>query len=326
MLLEFSVALGSKNLRLQLEGLRIPQEQFSSDSSLIDLKRNFPLWRLCLGRVWVVLLQGCVQRGVFPLVISGDHHSACIKRVSYNNSTCWLSEQTAGQNLGEPARSSHQCPGAWVVWWCWESTAHFWAAGTRTPLAELPFFFFPHLHAFCMSANTITATLLWSLHVCKLRHFLAGYSGRSGHPYLSSNNLSDPWVQGPKHSPWAQSNMENWERKLIESYFHPKLNESSISSSHTIQNNSPGFLRYMAKPLEISWSACSINTVLAESAGRGWFRFCHIFCEFWKYKSQKVSKQVCFQHGRKEHLSNVSPAQPSHSPQSKMCSGAWVRS
>lgn len=30
-----------------------------------------------------MLLQGGVQRGGFPLVSTGDYHTACIKRVSY---------------------------------------------------------------------------------------------------------------------------------------------------------------------------------------------------------------------------------------------------
>lgn len=112
-----------------------------------------------------------------------------------------------------------------------------------------------------MPASTSTATLFWSPHVCKLRHFLAGYSGRSGHPYLSSNTVSDPWVQRPEHSPWAQSSMENWDSQLTEPYFHPKLNAASISSPNTTQNNNAGSLRYMAKPLEISLSHLFVNVL-----------------------------------------------------------------
>lgn len=128
---------------------------------------------------------------------------------------CWTESGWTSQEFTPVSR----CLGGVVVLGEHSTLLDSWHPDT---FGRTSIFFFPHLHAFCMSANTITATLLWSLHVCKLRHFLAGYSGRSGHPYLSSNNLSDPWVQGPKHSPWVQSNMEKPGKKAHWILFSPQ--------------------------------------------------------------------------------------------------------
>lgn len=160
MLLEFSVALSSKDLRLQLEGLRIPQEHFSSsDSCLIGLKRNFPLWRLCLGRVWVGLLQGSVQRGVFPLVTTEEITLLHTKKSNLQQqhlltlrAGCWAESGWSSQGF-TPVSS---CLGSVVVLGMHSTPLCSWHLATP-PLAGLPFFF-PHVHAFCMPANTSTAT------------------------------------------------------------------------------------------------------------------------------------------------------------------------
>lgn len=228
--------------------------------------------------------------------------------------------QADSPSLGEPVRGSHQGPGAWAVWSCW-GTAAQWVPG-RLAFGRVSISFLLSIYFVCQQTPALwlypevcmfvnwggpSRVLTQGIHPCPaIPRVVPGCRSRS--PPLGLSSMTKAmWKAGEVSS-----------LKLV---FTPSSRQPP-SVPPTPQKIQPRVFRTCGKTPWNLFVCCFHKHRLAES---GFFRFCHIFCEFWQQVPQKVPTPVCFQHGRKEHPRGVSPAQPSHSPLPKQCSEVWAR-